>query len=215
VALFFINEEQIRQSLKSANKDLVTHCGAVSYGVDCRMPNSIETTIEIHIANDLILELQAAQKQTRDARLSDQRPFRNAIKIIDDFYKEIDNALETQADGLLAMVAEALIEQEEQNFIQTALREGNGEQVGQHQALIAFDSSANAIATASPSNIRSASAARLEWAVKDIDENTLDLEAIRHHFTKTELKKACERLLKEEGPIEIEGLEYERKAVMP
>lgn len=201
--LFAINEDQIQNSLQRANNALLSRCREVIDDTEFGMPPVITSKQELHLANSLILELLAAQKQAREARLSDQKPFRNALKKIDEFYDKIEEDLKAEIQECLEIVAAALIEEESLTLLED------------EDTVIAYDSREESIATASPSNTKPTSNARLEWAVKDIDQNTLDLEELRHHFTKTELKKACERFLKEEGPVEIDGLEYERKAVMP
>ena len=197
--LFSVDQNEINRLLNEANSAWLQQCEALISDAKL-VPEQIKTTRDFELAKELVKKLNAGVKRTRSERVSDQKPFSQAVKTIKTFYEDVESSLKVSLESLLRRLA---------TTVQIAQSEAG---IAKEVAKVVVDNVGNTIGTGASLPTKLGSEIKLLWAVKSVDRATIDLELLRDHFTERSLLSACEKLLDEEGPIVVPGIEYERVA---
>ena len=199
--LFAVDHNEIERLLNEANAAWLQQCETLINEFNL-VPEQLTTTKDFELAQDLVKKLNAAGKRTRSERLSDQKPFTQAVKTVKTFYEQVEGSLRISLQSLLQRLATAT---------QTA-QNASGIETENGPSKVVIDAAGNTIGTGTPLPTNLGSGIKLLWSVKTVDRSAIDLELLRDHFTDKALLLACQKLLDEQGPIPAPGIEYERVA---
>jgi hypothetical protein len=200
--LFAIDHDAIRAILADANRRLVERKNELCSAL-LRVPESLALPDHIVRAQIFARQLQDALHESRSARLSDGKPFRDATATVKAFFAQIDEPLQSAAATMRERLTEAAIR-------------GRGEQKSHKPAgSIGIDVAGNEIIA--PTQLKSSGGApevdiNLDWEIAAVDRSKLDLEALRTHFTDSCLLTACKKHLAAQGPGSLEGVSYKQVA---
>lgn len=199
--LFSVDQSEIERLLKEANSGWLQQCESLVN--DSKLvPDQIKTSKDFSLAQELVKKLNTAVKRTRSERLSDQKQFSQAIKTVKSFYDNMEKSLKRSLDTLLRRLTTAAQVAQNETSIEEEIESSK----------IVVDNAGNVIGTGTSMPTNLGSDIKLLWSVKSVDRSTVDLEILRDHFTEKALLLACQKLLTEQGPINIPGIEYERIA---
>jgi hypothetical protein len=165
-----------------------------------KLPDQLATDEDIELAQRIVRELNETREAARRDRLSDQKPFKDASAMVQEFFDDIEKPLQGALKDVLNRIAD-VARSRQPNFPADA---SPGDAVA-----IAGETP---IVTNSPLAKVLGPDIELVWSVKGIDRATLDLEKLRDYLTEVSLFTACRKHLKERGSEQIKGVWYERVA---
>ena len=224
--LFTIDLEAIERVLEDANSPMLSQAEQIiSKAIE--YPNEINENAEAEELKSFLAQLRLQTKRVTQARLSDGRPFSDASQVVKAWFgktedrlktadKRISNILSQYASALHAQAAEIRRRNEDK---QRLLRE----EVQKEDIPIIQATSGESIISANPP--RSFRIQELEnnleeepeipsvplvWQVRDYDINRLDIEKLRNHFSESAIKNAIKSHIKQHGPNQITGVEYDQ-----
>ncbi len=159
-----------------------------------RLPIDIDKKEAIEKSLLLIEKIKKEEKKFKEFRLQDQRPFKEAIKVITEFYKFYEDALKEKKLLLQEKISDFannqdMFKKSNSNKVKNFFSKLKEPEKSDENKNLSFDR---------------------EWIISNIDQKRLDLESLRNHFTDYQLKTAIKKHLKSNGPI-LEGVEYEQK----
>ena len=204
--LFAIDYDAIRSTLADANAPLLRRRDDL-LAAYARAPEQLETDEDVDRARRFAGQLDEAIRETRKARLSDGRPFRDASATVKSFFDEIDKPLRNASRSILARLTDAAHRG----------RPTPGETpIPAPPARIGIDVSGAAIVTTAPHRSPQSTPLhpeiKLAWSIEDFDRATLDLEALRDYLTEAAILAACRKHLADHGPQKLSGVVYHEVA---
>ncbi len=202
--LFAIDYDAISATLADANAPLLRRRDDL-LAASARVPEQLDTDEDVDRARRFAGQLDEAIRETRKARLSDGRPFRDALATVKRFFDEIDKPLQNASRSILKRLTDAA----------HRVRPTPGETpVPAPPAAIGIDHSGEAIVTTAPHRSPHPlhPEIKLAWSIEDFDRATLDLEALRDYLTEAAILAACRKHLADHGPQKLSGAVYQEVA---
>ena len=194
--LFAIDHNAIVEVLKDANVLLLKRKDELMAAFE-RVPSDLSED-QLERAKKFTAQLQKAVGDSREARLSDGRPFRNAVATVKAFFDAIEGPMQ---DALREM---------RQRLTDVALRKRAESSVISLKP-IGTDLQGKEVVTTLPlaEVPRGVDAGlKLVWEVAHVERRMLDLEALRPFITDAALMAACKKHLSEKGPHQLSGVQY-------
>lgn len=206
--LFAIDHDAIRATLADANGRLLGRRDDLLTAFS-RVPELLATEEDVDRARRFAGQLDQSIRNARQARLSDGRPFRDAVDSVKDFFGEIEKPLQAALRVILKRLTDAA---------QRGRPKQSDPPVPAPSTPVGIDTSGETIITAAPNQPpRSAGIdgeIRLAWSIEGFDIATLDLEALRNYLTKASILAACRKHLADHGPRKLSGVAY-REVALP
>lgn len=196
--IFLVDIESIRQILKEANAPLAKRSDELVAALD-RVPTALKTDDEVRRAINYSRMLKNQIRECREARLSDQKSFKEAVKTVEEYFADFENPLKRAFEKVTKIVAKS-----------QAANWPSSSASASSVPVVKSDSGLTVAASAS----NSSEAVPLEWAVVAIDRQRVELEALRPYLTEYVLKQAATRHLAEHGPNKLAGVTYEQRAAL-
>jgi len=219
--IFSINFEAIEKYLEDANRPLILKAEEIIQRASS-FPDAIDSNSTAEDIIKFLKELRAHQKEVRQARLSDGRPFTDAAGVVKEWFgkteerlKASDIQLASKLSSYTSAVAKKAEEVRKRNAELESLDLGQKE----NQIEIGHASSGEPIVTmatpASPivpiiEEEPEVPDVQLIWQAKEFDIQSLNLEKLRPYFSEYAVKSAINAHVKDHGPNQIEGVKYEQ-----
>lgn len=198
--LFDVNLVAIESRVRNANEDLLSRCSLLLNRFQ-QIPGKLESVEDVAAAQQFAEQIDSAVRALRKGRLTNTRPFNDAVKRIKQIFEETERPLKSSLNEILGRIT-----------AQTLL----SETVGKNEAtdVIMVDADGAPIITAARSAPPQATDQRfpLKWSIDNFDRSKLDLEALRPYFTHAAILTACGKHLSENGPNTLSGATYSRIA---
>ncbi|MEE4204760.1 MAG: hypothetical protein V2I39_00615 [Erythrobacter sp.] len=185
--LFYIDEESILRTLSDANIGLTKRRDAL-----LRKQRSLSDKASTAELDEVIGQLRRLRKDATNARASDGRSFRQASKLVKEFFDEFLAPLDSGIDATtrLARVRAQANATASAPVIVTSQGEIACEAGVQTERLTGWVET---------------------WAVSDFDLNTLDLNMLKGYFTDFQINMALKKHLEARGPNKLSGVSYEKE----
>ena len=207
--LFSIDFDTIEKILNDANSQIIEKSDALISEISIynKDINSLE---EAEKLKSFLKSLRSNLKDLSKARLSDSRPFNDAIKFIKKWFfkyaKKLKDA-DVQLFNLLSSYSVKKFDETEnlnkKNYSNSTKLVGKT----QNDDPIIYSNTKDSNELNSEIFEQNTS---MVWQVKDYDIKEIDLELLRDHFSAYALKNAINSHLKLNGPNHISGVRYER-----
>ena len=201
--LFFVDLNGVRTTLEDANRSLARSVTAYSARVqEILHPGAQTDGTKLTEARDAV---RSKMQEVRSARLSDSRSFRDATKLIEAWFKPLENTLKTDEADLLKEINRRAKKAERSR--------SDPRRNTRHPVLICDDGS---IVRPPPSAAADSSdSADPEWertiCLDSVDRSALDIEALLPYFTDREILNAAQRKLKAEPDARVDGINYTKR----
>jgi hypothetical protein len=213
--LFALDQASIESTLAEANGHLLKERDDLLHAFE-RLPDSLDTLAQIETTQTFARKLEGLLAESKQARLSDGKPFSEATKVVKDFFARIEGPLKAVLQEIIDRVTNAALRQRRLDDGTARLdleNTSDEEPPSDHQplspAIRGRDGAAViAIADASPTQIS------MEWIVADFDRHVLDLEELRPFLTDSALTVACRKHLEANGPHRLKGVRYKQVALV-
>jgi len=203
--LFAFDYEVIRTTLTDANEQLLTRRASLLDEFS-KAPEMIMSQDDIHGAQKLAKQLGAAIKDARSARLSDGRPFQDAIQTVKEFFGETEKPLKDALQELRHRLTSAAHKAQTTSPASPVSEPTN----------MGTNVSGETIATATPhppeEEITSQVEISLDWEIEGFERSLLDFESLRPYLTDNAIIVACRKHLADHGPNKLVGVQYHQVA---
>jgi hypothetical protein len=224
--LFSIDFEAIKAVLEDANAPMLSHAEQIISKAR-EYPDEITANAAAEELKSFLVQLRLQTKQVTQARLSDGRSFSDASKVVQEWFGKTENKLkaaDTRISKILSSYASRIYAQAETVRRRNEERQRTlNEEEQKKDIMIGQSTTGESIISANPPSTveRYVSEKNLEiepevpsvllvWQLKDFDIRKLDLEKLRIYFTEFAIKNAINSHIKENGPNQIAGVEYEQ-----
>ena len=218
--LFSLNYDQILETINDANSNLLSQVNDVLETSQIKLDQEIISNELAESLKDFLKKLRQLQKDLSSARLSDGRPFTDATKKIKNFFskyerdlKDMDQRLSTKLSSYsrtLLEKAERAVKEEEQKKETEAKELVLGETLEGSPILVKNPSENQEIIEEVTRQTIELPNVTLDWVIESFDENELDFEILRKHFTETAILNALKSHLRIHGPNVLRGVNYTR-----
>lgn len=218
--------EAIRERLSEDHKDFIDRADVVIASCG-RMPSEVTDEDMAGKFGDQIKILTAAVKDANGRRTMEKEPFLEGGRAVDGFFKTISEKLEThkrEAQKPLAVYERAKADAERRRREEEA-RKAEAEAAAAAAAAVdseeALDAAVAAEEVAGKAVVEagataadmsrtrgkfgSVSSLRTTWGFEDLDRESLDIEALRHHIPQAALETAVRAFIKA-GGRELKGV---------
>ena len=218
--LFYIDFEAIEKVLVDANGPLLEKVAELLVKAS-ELPDKVNNNEIADEITHLLKQLRQLNRQVSQARLSDGRPFTDATKVVKRWFgrtenklKELDQKLASQlaiyAKSVTAKVEEALIKNKADTpHITDQTNENMIGQTNDGMPIVKTNISQNPVNDKHQSELEIPKV-KLDWEIKSINPDELDLEQLRPFFTEHSLKLAINSHMKKHGPNKLNGVIYEQ-----
>lgn len=207
--IFAIDFDAVLSAVQESNGDLISRHNALIEAKD-RMPENLSSKDDFQRAKRFAEQLKSHVALCRSTRLSDTKPLRELLKLVERFFKDMEtDANSTQQSVTKALGDAALKIEQSTNPVQN--------QKPQTKSFLTDNSTGEVLGSASPAAQRGSNTFEgidLTWEIDTIDPTTIDLEALREHFSTAVLMTAARKHLKASGPNSLTGATYKRVAVI-
>lgn len=198
--LFTVDCNAILSTLIEANSSLLKRRDETLAEFQ-RLPDRLILSQDLETARGFAEKAREAQSVARNERLSDEKPFKEGLKTISDFYQEIEKSLGMALRSALDRLGECAAQDEREKTITTT----------NSQVVAVNNTHEAAVRTNTQSDVLG-NRIRLAWRIKSVNPKTVDLEELREYLTEKSLLAACRKLLVAQGNRIIAGVEFERTA---
>ena len=206
--LFAIDFEAAENAVLAANEELVKRHDLLMAAFQ-RLPTRLESNESIERGKRFAKQLKEATLNCRSNRLSDTKPLRELLRRIESFFKRMEEQTKSAHDAVIAALGEE------------AVRRGSGVSSGSASDIekgsretVLVDMATGEVLGTAPPRMNHLSIVPLEWKVKSVDRDSVDLEAIRPFLTDAALLTAARAHLKASGANMLTGVTYEQRAVL-
>jgi len=185
--LFYIDEESILRTLSDANLGLKKRRDAL-----LRKQQSLSGKVSTAELDEVIGQLRRLRKDATNARASDGRSFRQASKIVKEFFDEFLAPLDAGIEATTRLARDRT-------------------QANASASAPVIVTSQGEIACEAGVQTERLTGWVETWAVSDFDLNTLDLNMLKGYFTDYQINMALKKHLEVHGPNQIRGVSYQRE----
>ena len=212
--LFNVDVNAIKSTLESANQILKEN-GLSLIGKYELLPSKITFDKDFDDSVAFIQESEKFLDESKKFRLSNGKPFREATKVINDYYKSIDEPVEQE----LRIVKERIntkaleeyeIKQEHEKIEKLAIEDENDTIVStsEGEVIVDVDHHQDSELTVELSK----SKVKMHYKVTGYNLADLDLNQLANYFTDSAILSACRKHMKNENK-KINGIEYKTIAM--
>jgi hypothetical protein len=209
--LFKIDFDQIERLLGDANSDLSRKVDNILSRAD-DLPIVIENKADAEKSQKLIQEIETLIQEVSQARLADGRPFTEAAKVVKKWFSRSENNLKKKEAFLSDRLAEFAIQ------IQTNRNTPEIENIGAKSAIelsvdreptVTLEEESHQVLHEAPLDVA------LQWEVKSFNRAFIPIEDLRDYFSDSSINVALKKHLIDNGPNQLEGVEYVQRLVKP
>ena len=210
--LFNVDFEAIKATLVNANSLLVEQSNTLINSYEL-LPLLIDSPEDLASYKKYLKESDEFSKISKNNRLANGKSFREATKVINDFYKDIDEPIAREVrvvkEKINKKAREEFKRQQEEilytsennlELEQTLISNSNGE--------IIVETSDNHKAESNMIISIEDTKMKLNYIVKDYKIEKLDFNKLSRYFTDAAIMTACKKHLEAEGNT-LEGVEYD------
>lgn len=202
-SLFNIDLESVKKIIADANVQLID----ISENLVERFgnaPQTLQSSVDEQECIKLVNDIEDILSQTKQTRITDNKPFQHATREVKKFFTNIEDPLNT-----------ILIELKER-LTKRALKEQNTQKFNEEKTpssdfaptIITSSLGDNVVSANFKDDNHLASTLELQWELDDFDIKDLDLEKLRYYFTPSALTMALRKHLYDNGPNQVPGASY-------
>ncbi|WP_426956948.1 hypothetical protein [Muricoccus radiodurans] len=198
--LFGIEAGDVAPRLAEANAALVARRDAILAALE-RVPDPLPDADAAARAFRFAGQIKAAIAETRSTKTADCGPLRAAQKAADGFFEEVSRPLQRALARVEALLTRAAAPPPPVAATPPAMAGAAAPEV--------------VAAKPVPPAVPVAANLPLVWKAERVNRAALDLEALREHFTDTELDRAVARWLDANGPGDLTGVSWRQVVEAP
>ncbi len=195
--LFSIDHNAVLATLREANTILLRRVELLAAALE-RMPGLLADAQTIEKVRTHRKQVAEARSEVKSARLADGKPFREASKVVNDFFAEIETRLaETEVEVGRRLTTSAL----RHEAARAAPTDGVPPTIGH-----TFDGTP--VVAYSPGNVtrEAPPGITLLWEVEGVDRSAIDYAALGPVFTDAMVLAACKKHLAAHGRHTMPGV---------
>lgn len=204
--LFSIDYDIVKSTLLQANEALINKVN------DYLKQSANYTTLDNNLAaeelKEYLIGLRSLAREVSSARLSDGRPFTDAVKVIQEWFGVTEAKLKEQDRKLSRLLSKYTSD------LSKTLKEKSNIEVDRKNETDSHPMASVASSTGVREIIRNEPPAlpnvKMVWQVKSFDRAGLDIEKLRPYLTDHSIKMAINSYIKDIGPNSIDGVEFEQ-----
>ncbi len=199
--LFQIDFGAVRAAIAEANSGLADkHSGVMLKASN--VPASLVSADDVRSAQAVRDELKRNISEIRAARLSDRKPLQALVKDVERYFQLMEREAKQSHDDIRRRLTD---------YMTKALTdESDVIDIGSAVASVTETEKA-IILRASPE--QDVIVVESEWNLVAVDQDAIDIEALRPYFTSHQLLLAARKHMQDHGPNSLEGATYEKRAV--
>ena len=210
--LFNVDFEAIKSTLINANSLLVEQSNTLINSYEL-LPTQIDSSDDLDCYKKYLKESEEFSKISKNNRLANSKSFREATKVINDFYKDIEEPIAREVRVVKGKINKKA--REEFNRQQEQGLQINKDNSVSEQALISNSDGEIIVETndsqKSEDNMIISiedTKMKMNYVVRDYKIEKLDFNKLSRYFTDAAILTACKKHLEAEGN-KLEGVEYE------
>ena len=191
--MFPIDLEGIKEILDEVNIENVSNFHSLMADI-LRLTEEIDSDVSLEEALDFIDKIKLLENNFRFSRLEDGKTFKEAVKVVESFYKYYEGHLKQKKIELQKKISDFINSGESYKKSDIKLFKNFFSKV-ENLDEIKADKKFNL---------------NREWTISSIDIKKIDFEGLRYFFTEFQLEMAIKKHLKANGPV-LDGVEYTKK----
>lgn len=210
--LFNVDFEAIKATLVNANSLLVEQSNTLINSYEL-LPLLIDSPEDLASYKKYLKESDEFSKISKNNRLANGKSFREATKVMNDFYKDIDEPIAREVRVVKEKInkkAREEFKRQQEEILYTSENNLEREQtlISNSDGEIIVETSDNHKAESNMIISIEDTKMKLNYIVKDYKIEKLDFNKLSRYFTDAAIMTACKKHLEAEGNT-LEGVEYD------
>lgn len=213
--LFNVDFEAIKTTLVNANSLLIEQSNILLNSYEL-LPTQINSPEDLANYKKYLKDSEEFSKLSKNNRLANSKSFREATKVVNDFYKDIDEPIVRE----VRIIKEKINNKAREEFKQQQEKLNISENNLEHEQTLVSNSDGEIIIETNDNQKTEDSMVisiedtkmKLNYIVKDYKIEKLDFNKLSRYFTDAAIMTACKKHLEAEGN-KLEGVEYESIAI--
>ena len=209
--LFNVDFEAIKTTLVNANSLLIEQSNILINSYEL-LPTQINSPEDLANYKKYLKDSEEFSKLSKNNRLANSKSFREATKVVNDFYKDIDEPIVRE----VRIIKEKINNKAREEFKQQQEKLNISENNLEHEQTLVSNSDGEIIIETNDNQKTGDSMIisiedtkmKLNYIVKDYKIEKLDFNKLSRYFTDTAIMAACKKHLEAESN-RLEGVEYE------
>lgn len=209
--LFNVDFEAIKTTLVNANSLLIEQSNILINSYEL-LPTQINSSEDLANYKKYLKDSEEFSKVSKNNRLANSKSFREATKVVNDFYKDIDEPIVRE----VRIIKEKINNKAREEFKQQQEKLNISENNLEHEQTLVSNSDGEIIIETNDNQITEDNMVisiedtkmKLNYIVKDYKIEKLDFNKLSRYFTDAAIMTACKKHLEAEGN-RLEGVEYE------
>ena len=209
--LFNVDFEAIKTTLVNANSLLIEQSNILINSYEL-LPTQINSPEDLANYKKYLKDSEEFSKVSKNNRLANSKSFREATKVVNDFYKDIDEPIVRE----VRIIKEKINNKAREEFKQQQEKLNISENNLEHEQTLVSNSDGEIIIETNDNQKTEDSMVisiedtkmKLNYIVKDYKIEKLDFNKLSRYFTDAAIMTACKKHLEAEGN-RLEGVEYE------
>ena len=209
--LFNVDFEAIKTTLVNANSLLIEQSNILINSYEL-LPTQINSPEDLADYKKYLKDSEEFSKVSKNNRLANSKSFREATKVVNDFYKDIDEPIVRE----VRIIKEKINNKAREEFKQQQEKLNISENNLEHEQTLVSNSDGEIIIETNDNQKTEDSMVisiedtkmKLNYIVKDYNIEKLDFNKLSKYFTDAAIMTACKKHLEAEGN-RLEGVEYE------
>lgn len=216
--LFNVDFDAIKSQLESANLLLIERSKEIVNTYE-KLPISILTSEDLEQYKNYVVESENFSKETRTQRLANSKAFRDATKVVNDFFKTIDDPIDRELKIVKSRINQKMRDEYKKQLEDNIEEQAVNDQRDLDKPLVTTDDGEIIIETtaeAKSNNNRTVSMdetkMQLNYVVDSYNLSQLDFNKLAKYFTEASIMTALKKHLEAEGAV-LDGVKYETVAI--
>tara|TARA_B100001094_G_scaffold137056_1_gene132735 strand:- start:472 stop:1146 length:675 start_codon:yes stop_codon:yes gene_type:complete len=209
--LFNVDFEAIKTTLVNANSLLIEQSNILINSYEL-LPTQINSPEDLADYKKYLKDSEEFSKVSKNNRLANSKSFREATKVVNNFYKDIDEPIVRE----VRIIKEKINNKAREEFKQQQEKLNISENNLEHEQTLVSNSDGEIIIETNDNQKTEDSMVisiedtkmKLNYIVKDYKIEKLDFNKLSRYFTDAAIMTACKKHLEAEGN-RLEGVEYE------
>ena len=209
--LFNVDFEAIKTTLVNANSLLIEQSNILINSYEL-LPTQINSPEDLADYKKYLKDSEEFSKVSKNNRLANSKSFREATKVVNNFYKDIDEPIVRE----VRIIKEKINNKAREEFKQQQEKLNISENNLEHEQTLVSNSDGEIIIETNDNQKTEDSMVisiedtkmKLNYIVKDYKIEKLDFNKLSKYFTDAAIMTACKKHLEAEGN-RLEGVEYE------
>ena len=209
--LFNVDFEAIKTTLVNANSLLIEQSNILINSYEL-LPTQINSPEDLADYKKYLKDSEEFSKVSKNNRLANSKSFREATKVVNNFYKDIDEPIVRE----VRIIKEKINNKAREEFKQQQEKLNISENNLEHEQTLVSNSDGEIIIETNDNQKTEDSMVisiedtkmKLNYIVKDYNIEKLDFNKLSKYFTDAAIMTACKKHLEAEGN-RLEGVEYE------